>query len=32
MTEREISLGKEIFLEQNLTDSMADTLIEKQKE
>ena len=33
MTEREISLGKEIqFLEQNLTDSIADTLIEKQKE
>ena len=33
MTEREISLGKEIqFLEQNLTDSMADILIEKQKE
>ena len=32
MTEKEISLGKEIFLEQNLTDSMADTLIEKQKE
>ena len=27
MTEREMSLGK-----QNLTDSMADTLIEKQKE
>ena len=33
MTKREISLGKEIqFLEQNLTDSIADTLIEKQKE
>ena len=32
-TEREISLGKEIqLLEQNLTDSMSDTLIEKQKE
>ena len=31
MTEREISLGKEIqFLEQNLADSMANT--EKQKE
>ena len=33
MTERDISLGKEIqFLIQNLTDSMSDTLIEEQKE
>ena len=33
LTEREISLGKEIqLLEQNLTDSMSDTLIEKQNE